>query len=607
MTDQPERGLAVRVLNATGRTAGVGVLVGPREIVTCAHVVNVALGRDPAAQDRPADELTVAFDSALRIQPGFSGSPVCDRATGRVVGLLTTAPAAASGQRDSYAITADRLRLSWPEVLDPRHAQARRRAASGVSELTILHVSDPQFGRNHLFGGNGLTPADQAHDTLFQRLHDDLDALAADPGLRPDLMVVTGDLAEWGLRSELEQVVEFLTALTEAVALPRRHVAIVPGNHDVNRDACAAYFLRQKSHEREPMAPYWPKWEHFTAAFEQFYQGVNGVSFTPDEPWTLFEMPDLAVVVAGLNSTMAESHRDADHYGWIGKHQLRWFADRLAGYRDQGWLRLAAVHHNAVRGAATDDENLHDADDLDRWLGHDGLVNLLLHGHTHDGRLHRLSSGLLALSTGSAAVTAEARPHEVPNQYQLLTVRPSGVTRHARRYAVGQRRWIGDTRISAHGSDWHHHEPHPLQHVHATFTSDQPDGDPRRDANRIPGPCPGGPAPGDDFFDRVLEATQASHPGATVIPRPQASYLRVSRPLPEGGAEQWPVGVVDGAVTEEHLQSFVRRVHHHFASADPSVRSELVYSGHPATDPLVTEALRHGVRLRSFVQLPRPR
>ncbi|MGH3812587.1 MAG: NACHT domain-containing protein, partial [Pseudonocardiaceae bacterium] len=110
-----------------------------------------------------------------------------------------------------------------------------------------------------------------------------------------------------------------------------------------------------------------------------------------------------------------------------------------------------------------------------------------------------------------------------------------------------------------------------------------------------------GSAPGDSFFDRVLEATQASHPGATVIPRPEAGYLRVSQPLPDEGAEQWPVGVIDGEVTDEHLQTFVQRVHRQFASADPSVRSELVYSGHPATDTLVTEARRHGVRLRSFV------
>ncbi|MGH4024392.1 MAG: trypsin-like peptidase domain-containing protein [Pseudonocardiaceae bacterium] len=389
-TDHLGSGLAVRLLRADGTTAGVGVLVGPREILTCAHVVNVALGLDRRAQDQPADEVSVQFaggdwpvqrarvhrwlppprtgaigddiaglvlastelptgatparlaanpprrgqvvevfgypgnpsrpdgawvsatvrgqlpggshlqldstpDSALRIQPGFSGSPVYDSATNRVLGLLTTAPLAASGDRDSYAITADRLRLNWPEVLDPRHARTRRRAASGVSELTVLHVSDPQFGHRHLFGGNGLTSTDQAHDILFRRLHDDLAALAQDPGLRPDLMVVTGDLAEWGLGSEYEQVVQFLAALTEAVELPRSRVAIVPGNHDVNRRACQAYFFRQEADEREPVPPYWPKWEHFVALFKQFYEGVEGVSFTPDEPWTLFEMHDLAV------------------------------------------------------------------------------------------------------------------------------------------------------------------------------------------------------------------------------------------------------------------------------------------------------------------------
>ncbi|MGH4017920.1 MAG: NACHT domain-containing protein, partial [Pseudonocardiaceae bacterium] len=58
---------------------------------------------------------------------------------------------------------------------------------------------------------------------------------------------------------------------------------------------------------------------------------------------------------------------------------------------------------------------------------------------------------------------------------------------------------------------------------------------------------------------------------------------------------------MDGEVTDEHLTSFVYRVHRQFASADPSVRSELVYSGPPVAENLVTEARRHGVRLRSFV------
>jgi WD40 repeat protein len=309
-------------------------------------------------------------------------------------------------------------------------------------------------------------------------------------------------------------------------------------------------------------------------------------------------MPDLAVVVAGLNSTMAESHQDSDHYGWVGEHQLRWFADRLAGHRERGWLRLAAVHHNVVRGAVLDDENLHDADDLDRWLGlgQPGAANLLLHGHTHDGRLHRLPSGLIALSTGSAAVTAEARPREVANQYQLVTIRPDGFTRQARQYAPGQRRWIGDNRVSRSGSDWREHEDHPFANIGATFAVGKPgpDGRPADDRSAPSGRL------GDGFFDRVIEATRVAHPNATVTPRPERRYLRVTDPL-EGGSEQWPVGIVEGAITAADIDDFVTGVHAEFAAHDPFVRSELVHGGPPATAELVATARQRGVRLRSFI------
>src|SRR5262249_60241884 len=102
-------------------------------------------------------------------------------------------------------------------------------------------------------------------------------------------------------------------------------------------------------------------------------------------------------------------------YGWLRGDQVGWLAEGLRRYRDGGWLVLGAVPHNAVRKAVADDENLRDADDLDRILGHNapgyppgpGALPLLLHGHTHDGRVHRLPSGPPALSTGRAAAPAE--------------------------------------------------------------------------------------------------------------------------------------------------------------------------------------------------------
>jgi 3',5'-cyclic AMP phosphodiesterase CpdA len=693
----------VRLLTSSCTAAGVGVLVGQNEVMTCAHVVNSAMGLPPRSQDHPDGAVAIEFPllagdggevprcharvtswlppprdgavgddlaglvitdgsvparaapaqlagstpraglivdvfgypglpprpdgawveavvrgevgggrmqldgttgTALRIQPGYSGSPLCDRATGRVVGLLSAAPRADTGDRDSYAISSDRLVLAWQAVLgatalaNPRAGATRRHSSS---ELTVLHMSDPQFGENHLFGGNGLTPAEPTHDILFRYLHDDLATIADEHGLRPDLMIVTGDLTEWGLPSEFDQALEFLAALADATGLPRRHVAIVPGNHDVNRKACQAYFTSQAADQQEPARPYWPKWRHFAAALNRFYDGVEGVSFTPDEPWTLLEMPELAVVVAGLNSTMAESHLDSDHYGRVGEEQARWFAERLSGYRRRGWLRLAAVHHNVVHGAALDEENLRDADDLDRWLGKPSPVNLLMHGHTHNSQVHRMPSGLVVLSTGSAAVTAEGRPQEVPNQYQLISIRRDGLIRHARQYSVEQRCWIGDTRVSRTGSDWRDRYDHQFDNVGETFTEGKDDRVARRDPDISARASRAADGRDDDFLDRVQDATRAKYPDATITVRRDGGYLRVSRRLPGGGFEQWPIGVADSEMTHERLQVFAERVHSRFAAADPQVRSELVYAGSPAGDSLAATANRLGVRLRSFV------
>ena len=696
---QPGR-FVVRILTASGIVAGVAMLVGRREVLTCAHVINHAMGRDLRSQDRPdgvvvldfplmetdaatrcearvvhwlppaldqagGDDLAglliesnsvpegavpaeidvaaaepgrvvdvfgypgvpprpdgawveaavrgevgggrIQLDStrgaALRIQPGYSGSPVCDRTTGQVVGIVSVAPRGESGDRDSYAVSGERLVRWWPDLfgasgtLNTSTAVGQRRSAA---ELTVLHLSDPQFGAEHLFGGNGLTSADQAHDALFRYLHDDLVGLAGEHGLQPDLMIVTGDLADRGKRSEFGQAAKFLAALAEAVNLPPQHVAIIPGNHDVNRDACEAYFKDQAAEEQEPVPPYWRKWKFFAAAFSQFYGTLPGVTFTPDEPWTLFEMSDLRVVVAGLNSTMAESHVDGDHYGWVGEEQLRWFAERMAAYRRRGWLRLAAIHHNVVRGAVLDDENLRDSDELDRWLG-EPVVNLLLHGHTHDGRVHRLSSGLIALSTGSAAVAAAARPLEVPNQYQLISIRPDGFTRYARQYSAGQRRWIGDTRISRAGSDWRDQHNCTFADVAESLADREVQRGKRWQSNRLAEATDVSGQRENEFMDRVREATEVKYPDALITSRPDAGYLRVSRPLADGGAEQWPVGVTDAELTAERIQAFTR-VHHSFSAADPQVPSELVYAGPPAAADLLAIGQRLGIRLRSFVE-----
>ena len=77
--------------------------------------------------------------------------------------------------------------------------------------------------------------------------------------------------------------------------------------------------------------------------FRELYRDCPEYKFQVDLPYTLFAIPDLPVVIAGLNSTMFETHEQ--HIGKVGEAQLRWFREKLQPYFEQGLLRIGMVHH----------------------------------------------------------------------------------------------------------------------------------------------------------------------------------------------------------------------------------------------------------------------
>lgn len=220
-------GFTVRIQRGeSAAPAGIGFVVDDTHIITCAHVVNRALGRDPRAQETPGPEARVQVDfpmlggfagarsrscavqawvpppslglsggdvaglvlvgkrlprragparltdpmvwdvpasvfgysgdppqhvegawaevrlrgavdgrvirldsgseSAIRVHPGYSGSPVIvtsDTGDEAVLGML--AVASTDRARDVYAIPASELARAWPDVLDAGQARAR--------------------------------------------------------------------------------------------------------------------------------------------------------------------------------------------------------------------------------------------------------------------------------------------------------------------------------------------------------------------------------------------------------------------------------------------------------------------------------------------------
>ena len=284
-------------------------------------------------------------------------------------------------------------------VSGPAYPPALPHPAMPRAAVTLLHLAGPRFGRGPAASAEHVSTSE-----LQARIWADVTRLTATGMPKPDLMVVTGDLTESGSLRECDEALTLLTGLRALLGLEPHRVAIVPGGHDITLAASRAYFADCEADGVQPQLPYWPKWRHFASLFEEFYRGLEGPGFKSVQPWTLFRIEDLRVVIAGLNSTMASSHRQEDHYGWIGEAQAAWFADRLASFERDGWLRIGVICHDPAPGdvpAERDAMLLRDAGTLDRLLG--PRLNLLLHGPGPGGeQVAKLGSGLLVMSVAAA-------------------------------------------------------------------------------------------------------------------------------------------------------------------------------------------------------------
>lgn len=429
--------------------------------------------------------------------------------------------------------------------------------------ITIVHLSDLRFGWRHRFGSLAPPTVDDTFEALTAAVHEDLGRVLGAGGgtVEPDLLVLSGDLTEGGRPSELRDVLRFADSLSRGLGLARHRVAVIPGNRDVSRDACAAYFSNCRAEEREPVPPYWPKWRFFASFFRDFYKDHPGASFQEHHPWSLFEVPDLKVVVAGLNSTMAESHEE--RRGWLGAEQIRWFAGEMEQARHGGWLRIAALHHNPHGAPTRREETLDDAAVFVETLA--PQLSLVLHGHAHGGEDAWLTPEVPCFAAGTPETDGEP-----VNRYQVLQVSETGVRRWTRLCEPGRAPWREDARGTGAVAV-------RLRSVEATFR--EPEGG-------VPAfnPSEGRPAAAeqDDLLARVARILRLREPKADVerrrVPRPALEYLRVT--VREGGlARSYPVGVVDRPVTPEDLADFVEGVHNRYREEDSGVISRLVYTG----------------------------
>jgi hypothetical protein len=411
--------------------------------------------------------------------------------------------------------------------------------------VSILHVPGPRFGRDASPTGAGA---------LQGGIVADVTALADHGVPRPDLVVISGDLTASARRREIVEARTFLIGLRDALGLEPGRLVIVPGAGDVSRLACRAYFAHCEDEDRQPQIPYYPKLEHYAELFTALYHGLDGPSFDIAQPWTLFEVPELRVAVAGLNSTMAIDDVPDEDHGWLGEAQATWFANRLRGYEDAGWLRIGVVCHAPEAGR--DPAQLRDAGTLDRLLGR--RLNLLIHGQgRHGPAIHHLGPDLPLL------------PPAGPDQHQIIEVTADGL-----------RRWLpGAAPLESEARRWYA--------CWATFA--QPETElTRPDLSELR------PAldPSSLLLERIAEVCRARDQ-ARVRRMEGLNQLLVTR-MDDGIVTQRRIGAVVGPPSRQALDELL--------DTDPEPGSELVYQGPPAPLALRDEALRRNVRLCSFTE-----
>lgn len=452
--------------------------------------------------------------------------------------------------------------------------------------ITIVHLSDLRFGWGHRFGSLAPPKVDDTFGALLAAIHEDLGKLRSPESatVRPDLLVLSGDLTENARPSELRDVLLFVNGLARALGLERHRVAVVPGNRDVNLDACAAYFSNCRAEEKQPEPPYWPKWRPFAGFFRELYKDHPDAAFEEGRPWTLFEMPDLKVMIAGLNSTLAESHED--HRGWLGAEQLRWFAGELEQARHNGWLRIALLHHDVGGAPTRREETLHDGAALQEILA--PQVNLVLHGHGDGSGIHWLTPEVPCFATGTPEVAGEP-----VSRYEVLQIHEDQVQRWSRVCEPGRSRWQEDARGSRQVAVRFAQADEAFRGTAEGVAAS---------AERSPGPEP------DDLLARVARILLLEEPKAEVerrrVSRPAQDYLHVT--LREGGmARSYPVGAIDRTVRPEDLAAFVQGVHRRYQENNSAVISRLVYTGPPVLGTLALEAREQKVRLLRLPELER--
>jgi 3',5'-cyclic AMP phosphodiesterase CpdA len=278
-----------------------------------------------------------------------------------------------------------------------------------MSTFTWLHISDLHFHASQAYDA----------DVVLRELLQDVAQRFEQDGLRPDLILASGDLAFSGKPDEYTAARHFFDRLLAATGLSKERLFLVPGNHDIDRDLISrgaqsiADSLADRSSVNAILSNPGDRQLMF-ARFGGYADFVNGYldgqrPFDDEAYFYVHSLPLAGVQVAllGLNSAWLARGGEGD-YGKLalGERQVRTALDRA----EDADLKIALLHHPF--------DWLHDFDRDDCEAMLTDRCDFILHGH-----LHRTAATQLVSPDGAATVMACGACYETreyPNGYNFV-------------------------------------------------------------------------------------------------------------------------------------------------------------------------------------------
>lgn len=218
-----------------------------------------------------------------------------------------------------------------------------------IAHISDLHVSNNAFD-------------DEAYLEVVNQVND----------LKPDMVILTGDITDNGYYSEFHKAMEYLSMINFPLFA-------VPGNHDSRN-----------------------------VGYETFEEMIG------ERSWVLTKDDDLTVI--GLDT----SSPDVDK-GHVGRPQQLWMENELGKSSKSSNFSIVAMHHHVIPVPKTGRERnvLSDAGDvLQSLIDHN--VNMVICGHKHVPHLWKMENTLFANAGSASSIKLRGNYKNSYNSYHIF-------------------------------------------------------------------------------------------------------------------------------------------------------------------------------------------